>query len=272
MSTTTPYLRTPTAPVVPDLRVTVPRVIKSEWLKLWTLRSTWYTLGAAVLSMIVLDTILGLTTGEKWATLQGADHTASGVMGGYQLAQLLTGVLGALFVTGEYGTGMIRSTFAAVPKRIPVLSAKAAVFGGVALVTMVVASFAGFFGAQAMLSSFHHSFTLSQSGALRVVAGTGVYLTLIGLLGLALGWILRSTAGAISTLVALILVVPALFAALGKSVEGIAQYLPSKAGGSFITSIHATGTLSPWTGLIVLCVWVATALGLAAYLLRRRDA
>ena len=123
-----------------------------------------------------------------------------------------------------------------------------------------------------MLSSFHHSFTLSQSGALRVVAGTGVYLTLIGLLGLSLGWILRSTAGAISTLVALILVVPALFAALGKSVEGIAQYLPSKAGGSFITSIHATGTLSPWTGLIVLCAWVAAALGLAAYLLRRRDA
>jgi ABC-2 type transport system permease protein len=272
MSTTTAHLRTPTTAALGDLGVTFPRVIKSEWLKLWTLRSTWYTLGAAVLSMIVLDTILGLIAGEKWATLQAPDRTASGVMQGYQLAQLLIGVLGALFVTGEYGTGMIRSTFAAVPKRLPVLGAKLAVFGGVAIVAMVVSSFVGFFGAQALLSGFHHSFTLSQAGALRVVAGTGVYLTLIGLLGLALGWILRSTAGAISTLVGIILVVPALFSAIGKSVDGIAQYLPSKAGGSFITSIHAAGTLSPWTGLIVLCAWVAAAFGLAAYVLRRRDA
>jgi ABC-2 type transport system permease protein len=272
MSTMTPYLRTPTAPVVRDLGVTFPRVVKSEWLKFWSLRSSWYTLGAAVLSMIVLDTLLGLVAGEKWATLKPDDQMASGVMRGYQLAQLLVGVLGALFVTGEYGTGMIRSTFAAVPKRLPVLGAKTAVFGGVALTAMVISSFVGFFGAQALLSGFHHSFTLSQTGALRVVAGTGVYLTLIGLLGVALGWILRSTAGAISTLVGILLVVPVLFSAIGKSVDGIAQYLPSKAGGSFIASIHEAGTLSPWTGLIVLCAWVAAAFGLAAYLLRRRDA
>ncbi|HWD10207.1 MAG TPA: hypothetical protein VG366_00075, partial [Solirubrobacteraceae bacterium] len=113
---------------------------------------------------------------------------------------------------------------------------------------------------------------LSQPGVLRVVAGTGVYLTLIGLLGLALGWILRSTAGAISMLVGILLVIPVLLSAIGKSAEGIAQYLPSKAGGSFISSLHEAGTLSPWTGLIVLCAWVLAALGLAAYLVRRRDA
>jgi hypothetical protein len=258
--------------VLRDLRVTFPRVVKSEWLKFWSLRSSWYTLAAAVLSMVVLDTLLGLVTGERWSTLQANDHVASRVMGGYQLSQLLVGVLGALFVTGEYGTGMIRSTFAAVPKRLPVLGAKTAVFGAIALTAMVISSFAGFFGAQALLSGFHHSFTLSQAGALRVVAGTGVYLALIGLLGVALGWILRSTAGAISTLVGILLVVPVLFSAIGKSVDSIAQYLPSKAGASFITSMHEAGTLSPWTGLIVLCAWVAAAFGLAAYLLRRRDA
>jgi ABC-type transport system involved in multi-copper enzyme maturation permease subunit len=272
MSATTPYLRTAGTPVLRDLRVTFPRVIKSEWLKFWSLRSSWYTLGAAILSVVVLDTVLGLVAGEKWATLNPNDQVASGVMRGYQLAQLLIGVLGALYVTGEYGTGMIRSTFAAVPRRLPVLGAKTAVFGGIALAAMVVSSFVGFFGAQAMLSGYHHSFALSQSGALRVVGGTGVYLTLIGLLGVALGWILRSTAGAISTLVGIVLVLPVLFSAIGKSVDSIAQYLPSKAGGSFITSIHEAGTLSPWTGLIVLCAWVAAAFGLAAYLLRRRDA
>jgi ABC-type transport system involved in multi-copper enzyme maturation permease subunit len=153
-----------------------------------------------------------------------------------------------------------------------VLGAKTVVFGAVALVAMVVASFAGFFGADAFLSGYHHTFSLSEPGALRVVAGTGVYLALIGLFGLALGWILRSTAGAISTLVGILLVVPVLFSAIGSSVESIAQYLPSNAGASFISSIHATGTLSPWTGLIVLCAWVLAAFGLAAYLVRRRDA
>ena len=101
-------------------------------------------------------------------------------MRGYHLSQLLIGVLGALFVTGEYGTGMIRSTFAAVPRRLPVLGAKTAVLGVVALVTMVAASFAGFFGADALLSGYHHTLSLSEPGALRVVAGTGVYLALIG--------------------------------------------------------------------------------------------
>src|ERR1700694_3448104 len=128
---------------------------------------------------------------------------------------------------------------------------------------MVISSFAGFFGAQALLSGFHHSFTLSQTGALRVVAGTGVYLALIGLFGLALGWILRSTAGAISTLVGILLVVPVLFSAIGSSVVAIAQSLPSNAGASFISSIHAAGTLSPWTGLLVLSGWVLAAFGLA---------
>jgi ABC-2 type transport system permease protein len=272
MSTTAAQLRTPTVAILPDLRVTLPRVIKSEWLKFHSLRSSWYTLAAAVVSMILLDTVLGLTLGERWATLQPDDHVASATMRGFQLSQLLIGVLGALYITGEYGTGMIRSTFAAVPKRLPVLGAKTAVFGAVALVAMIVASFAGFFGAQAFLSGYHHSFSLSQSGVLRVVAGTGVYLALIGLLGLALGWILRSTAGAISTLVGILLVVPVLLSAIGKSADGIAQYLPSKAGGSFISSIHEAGTLSPWAGLIVLCAWVLAAFGLAAYLVRRRDA
>jgi ABC-2 type transport system permease protein len=272
MSATTPHLSTPTVPAPPDLRVTLPRVINSEWLKFRSLRSSWYTLAAAVLSMILLDTVLGLTIGERWATLHADDQVASATLRGFHLSQLLIGVLGALYVTGEYGTGMIRSTFAAVPRRLPVLGAKTAVFGAVALVAMLIASFAGFFGAQAFLSGYHHSFSLSQSGVLRVVAGTGVYLALIGLLGLALGWILRSTAGAISTLVGILLVVPVLFSAIGKSVEGIAQYLPSNAGESFISSIHATGMLSPWTGLIVLCAWVLAAFALAAYLVRRRDA
>jgi hypothetical protein len=168
---------------------------------------------------------------------------------------------------------MIRSTFAAVPRRLPVLGAKSVVFGLVALVTMTVSSFVTFFAAQAVLSGEGREASLSDPGALRAVVGVGVLLALIGLLGGALGWILRSTAGAISTLVGLLLLLPVLFQLLPGSVStSVGKYLPSEAGGAFVTSTQTPDTLAPWAGLGVLAMWVVAALVAAVVLERRRDA
>jgi ABC-2 type transport system permease protein len=271
-ATATPSRPTPRPVTRPNLRVTFPRVLESEWLKLRTLKSSWYTLIAAFLAMIILGAVIGYTLGHKWSTFSAQDHAGSSVLGGYQLAQLMIGVLGALFVTGEYATGMIRSTFAAVPSRLRVVTAKAGVFSAVSIAAMTVASFAAFFASEAFLTHYHHGTSLTHTGVLRAVIGTGVYLALIGLLGGALGWILRSTAGAIATLVGILLIVPIILESIGKSADGIAQYMPAKAGVAFITSTHASNTLQPWTGLVVLCAWILLALALASWLVTRRDA
>ena len=275
MSTAT-ATRPSTDPVPPRTadrgKVTFTRTISSEWIKFWTLRSSWITLFAAFAALVVIGTLIGYNTGKNFTGLDAEDSAPSGAMQGYFLGQLLIGVLGVLFVSGEYSTGMIRSTLAAVPKRLPVLFAKAVVFGTIALVTMVTAALIAFAGAQAFLSHYGHGTPLTDPGVLRVVVGTGVYLALIGLLGGALGWILRNTAGGIATLVGLLLVVPVLLEVLPwQWLKDIGQYLPGQAGASFITSFQAPDTLAPWTGLGVLVLWVIAALGGAAVLLKRRD-
>jgi ABC-2 type transport system permease protein len=274
MSTSTLTPRAPHVEATADAGVSLRRVITSEWIKFRTLRSSWYTLGAAVAALIVIALIIGyVTSTSDWSSLEADDRAASSPLRGYFLGQLFIGVLGVLFVAGEYGTGMIRSTFAAVPKRLPVVAAKFAVFGLVALAAMTVSSFIAFFGAQAFLSGEGHAASLSDPGALRAVAGVGVYLALIGILGGALGWIIRSTAGAIAALVGVLLVVPVVVQAVPTTVTtAVAQYLPADAGGSFLATVQAPDTLGPWAGLGVLVLWVAAALAAAAVVVRRRDA
>ncbi|MEP7088833.1 MAG: ABC transporter permease [Nocardioidaceae bacterium] len=253
-------------------RVTLVRVVRSEWIKLRTLRSSWVTLLSAVLALVVLGAVIGYNTGRHFAGLAPEDSAASGPLQGYYLGQLLMGVLGVLLVSGEYSTGMVRSTFAAVPRRLTVLIAKALVFGVVATIAMVASTFAAFFVSQAFLSHYGHPSSLGDPGVLRAVIGTGVYLALIGLLGGAIGWIVRSTPGGIATLVGLLLVVPVLLQVLpGSWAADAAKYLPSEAGASFVMSVRLPATLAPWTGLGVLLGWVAIAFAAAAVLLRRRD-
>ncbi len=252
--------------------VSLRRTIASEWIKFRTLHSSWYTLGAAAAAVIVLGLVIGyLTSSSTWSTLDAEDQVASAPLQGYLLAQLLVGMLGVLFVTGEYGTGMIRSTFAAVPKRLPVLGAKTTVFSATALVAMTASSFVAFFGAQLFLSADGHGASLADPGALRAVVGVGVYLALIGILGGALGWIVRSTAGAIGALVGLLLVLPAIFQFIPGSFGTTApKFLPS-AGESLLTLAPNPDTLGPWAGLAVLLAWVLGAMTVAAVVVRRRD-
>ena len=254
--------------------VTLRRVIRSEWIKFWTLRSTWAVLGAAVVGMLVLAVVVAYNTRHLTSNLQANDIAPSSTLQGYFLAELLIGALGVLFVSGEYSTGMIRSTLVAVPRRLPVLWAKLVVFVTITAVSMVTVSIVAFVSAQALLSHYRTGFSLSDPGVLRVVIGTGVYLTLVGMIGAALGWIVRSTPGALVTYFALMLVLPVLFGdALGNWGKEVAQCLPGQAGASFSTSIpESSYSLSPWVGLLVLAGWVAVALAIAAGVLRRRDA
>lgn len=258
----------------PGDRVTTARVITSEWIKLRTLRSSWYIFAGAILALIAIGLAVGYaTSASDWAKLAAEDRAPSAPLQGYLLAQLLLGVLGVLFVSGEYATGMIRSTFAAVPRRLPVLGAKSVVFGALALIIMTAASFATFFAAQIILSADGHGSSLSDPGALRAVAGVGLYLALVGLLGGALGWIVRSTAGGISALVGILVVVPVIVQALpGSMSTTISELLPSNAGGSFLSSIHQADTLTPWVGIGVFALWVAAAVAGAVVTVRRRDA
>ena len=254
--------------------VTLRRVIRSEWIKFWTLRSTSAVLGAAVVGMLVLAVVVAYNTRHLTSNLQANDIAPSSTLQGYFLGELLIGALGVLFVSGEYSTGMIRSTLVAVPRRLPVLWAKLVVFVTITAVSMITVSIVAFVSAQALLSHYRTGFSLSDPGVLRVVIGTGVYLTLVGMIGAALGWIVRSTPGALVTYFAIVLVLPVLFGdALGNWGKEVAQFLPSQAGASFSTSIpESSYSLSPWVGLLVLAGWVAVALAIAAGVLRRRDA
>lgn len=248
-------------------------VIKSEWIKFRSLRSTISVLAGALVAMLVIALIVAYNTRQITPNLQPNDVVASAPLQGYFLGQLLIGALGVLFVTGEYSTGMIRATLIAVPKRLPVLWGKLVVFVSIAVATLVPISVLAFLASQAVLSQYRTGYSLGDPHVLRVVIGTGFYLTLVGVIGAALGWIVRSTPGALVAYVAVMLVLPVLFSdALGSWGKHVAEYLPSVAGAAFISSLPEQPSLSPWVGLLVLLGWVAVAVAVATAVLRRKDA
>ncbi len=260
-------------------RVTQVRVLKSEWIKLRTLRSTFWTLFAATVVTIGLGMVFSWgfanRLGDRSRPIPDAHALAVTVpLRPYVIAQLAIGVLGVMIITGEYSTGVIRATLAAVPTRLPVLWAKAVVFSVVVLVLMEIMAFVAFFGGEAILSSQHVQATLSSPQALRIVTGVGLYLTVVGLLGTALGTIIRSTAGSIAALFGILLVLPILGEVLNLTSWGkhITPYLPSNAGGDLLTNTPDPGSLGPWTGFGVFVLYAAIAMAIAAYLLKRRDA
>ncbi|NUQ96494.1 MAG: ABC transporter permease [Streptomyces sp.] len=262
----------PVRPEVHSEPVSLPRAVVSEWIKFRTLRSSWAIVVAAVIGMIAIGLIVAYNTRHVTPNIQADDLAPSATMQGFLLGQLLIGSLGVLVVSGEYSTGMIRSTFAAVPKRLPSVWAKALVFAAVAGVTTTTTVLVTFLSSQGLLSQYRAGYSLTDPGVPRAVLGTALYLTLIGVLGGAMGWIVRNTPGALVSFLGLILVMPVLFGGLlGNWGKDVAQFLPSEAGQSFITSLHQSHTLSAGTGLCVFLAWVAGAVACAAVLLRRRD-
>jgi hypothetical protein len=258
-------------------RVTQARVALSEWTKLRSLRSTRFALLATVASTIGLGILNTAVTASSWSTMPVAGKvtfeplTAS--LTGVTFGALAIGVLGVLLITGEYSTGMVRSTFAAVPRRLPVLWAKAGVYWFVALVLAVPSTLIAFFAGQAFLSSHHIQVAFSHPGVAGAVFGTALYLTLIGLFGFGIGAILRNTAAGIATLVGILYLLPRLVALVFPSgtANAIAPYLPSNAGSAIMHLGTQAHRLSPWVGLALFAAYVAVTIGAAAVLLVRRD-
>jgi hypothetical protein len=262
----------------PGYKVTGARVVRSEWAKFWSLRSTWITLAVALVSLVGFGVIAALHYKSVFNSGRPLDHDlidASAVqvsLFGTTFAQLALGVLGVLVTAGEYSTGMIRSTLAAVPRRLPVLWSKAAMFGLVALVLATAGAFGAFVLGNSIVAGTPAAISLSAAGVVRSLLGAGVYLALVAVIGVALGALLRSVAGAISVLVVALMLIPGLISLLPRAWnDAISPYLPGNAGESIFALHQHSASLSPIAGLGVLIGWAALALSAAAYRLVRSD-
>ena len=264
--------------------VTFPRVVASEWIKFSTVRSTVWSLAVTVVVMV------GISVLAAWAgTMEGAeaDPNAPGsaaalAISGYFLAQLVVVVLGVLAISGEYTTGMIRSTLTAVPTRVPALLAKALVLTAIVAIVSLVGVALSYVATMPFHDQLGVELDLSDGEAVRILLGTPLYLATIALLALAVGALLRHSAGALATVLGLLLVIETVLALVPLTLfENISPFLPGTAGARLImdaqqiemSTLFQTGpALTPWQGYGVLLAWALVLLTAAAVLLRRRDA
>ena len=269
-------LPTPSASPV----ATFGRLMLAEWTKIRSVRSTVWTLIAFVVVTVGFTALLTLAISANWSQAQPAQRAATvsdpvaTILGtGLEFGQLAIAVLGVLVITNEYSTGMIRSSLLAVPKRLPMLVAKALVFTVLVLVIGEIVALCSFFVGGAILHS-HAPVSLGDPGVTRAVIGAGLFLAVLGLFSLAIGALMRHSAGAICTAIGVVFVLPIIGAFLpGSWGQHIHDYLPSQAG-SVIAQAHEGlhQTLSPWQGFGVFCAESAILLAAAFYLLKRRDA
>ncbi|MFD5750959.1 ABC transporter permease [Streptomyces sp. NPDC127033] len=273
MSPAAPATATPANPRYPNAssyRVTPAHVLRSEWHKLWSLRSTWITLLSA--SALILG--IGLLMGATYESGGGdADmDTVVLVLIGVQFAQIAFAVLGILVTAGEYTTGMIRASMTAVPRRLPVLWAKAAVFGAVVFAVSLATAFATFLPAALLLSDTDQAASLGDPGVLRALLGCATALTLLGLIALGLGSALRSVPGAVGTFLGGVMVLPEVLGMLPYDiVQDVKKYVPTKATEALTSAQPVVAGASPGGALLALALTAAATLVLASALLKRRD-
>ena len=284
-STTPRTEHTHHAAPAPAVRVTPWPVLRSEWIKLWTLRSTLWTTGLTIVVLVLLAWAMAASAGVAPDQFAGGEGSASMVYmvlaPGQIFGALVLVVLAALTVTGEYGTGQVRSTFAAVPRRLPVLWAKGLVVAVVTFTTAAVGTALSLLLAGAIEPAMQPDW--SDPEMLRIVLGTPLYIATVALLGFALGALMRNTAATIATVIGFVLVVESVLNLISwKPLEYVRPFLPSSAGARVatpeeyldMTNQMATQAvdLSPWGGYAVLVGWVVVILAAAAVRLRTRDA
>jgi ABC-2 type transport system permease protein len=267
---------TATAPPTATSQPTIgfANLARSEWTKLRSVRSTYWTALTALTSAIAIAAIIC----ARMASLINAgkdsadsfDPTTFSLNGLY-IAQIAAGALGVLVISSEYGTGMIRATLSAVPQRLAVLGSKVVVFGLATLVLGEVMSFAAFGLGQALLAHAHAGVSLTDPSVLRAVIGGGLYLTVVGLLGSGLGALIRHSAGALSAFFGILFATSVIIDILPSSWHNAINYMPANAGAQIFAVQHTTGSLSPWAGFGLLCLYAAAAIGAAAAVITRRD-
>ncbi|MFF2013275.1 ABC transporter permease [Streptomyces sp. NPDC058195] len=252
-------------------RITPARILRSEWHKLRSLRSSWVTLASASALILAIGLLMGITY-----TSNGGDSdvdTVVLVLYGSLLAIPCIAVLGILMTAGEYATGMIRASLTAVPRRLPVLWAKAAVLAATVFSTMLVTSLLTFVLAQIWLQDTDQAASLSDPGVIGAIVGTAVGITLLSLIALGLGALIRSVPGAIGAYIGGVLIVPQILAALPYEVlKSAVAYFPTQAAAALGTATPSADDATTTGALLALGLWSSAILGCAALLLRRRDA
>lgn len=250
--------------------------VHSEWTKLRSVRSTYWALIVAAILGIGIGALISGVSAHHYATdpsVRQNWNPADRSLRSLAIAQLAFAILGVMVVSGEYSTGMIRTSLAAVPKRARFLAAKALVWGTVALVAGEIISFVTFLVGQALISGNAPSTTLGGHDVLRAVVGAGLYLAVLGVLGSALGVLLRHAAAAIGSIVAILLVLPGIAAALPASwSNAIERWWPTNAGQQVAVIVRDAHTLPAWAGFGVMVVFTAIVLAAAFVVLERRDA
>jgi ABC-2 type transport system permease protein len=247
--------------------------VRCEWTKIRTLRSTFFTLAATVAFVVGLGALISYEAAAHYSPQNGAWDPTTISLAGLVIGQLTIAVLGVLAITGEYSTGMVRTSLAAVPRRGRLLAAKAAVFGAVAVVTGELVSWVAFFVGQILISGHQPTASLGQPDVARAVTGGGLYIALIGLMAVATGTILRHTAAAITTVIAVLFVLPGVLEALPASWRlPVEKYWPTRAGAQIFVVARGANTLPAWVGFGELALLVAVLFALGYYLLQRRDA
>jgi ABC-2 type transport system permease protein len=252
-------------------------VLRSEWTKLRSVRSTFWALTVTVVLGVALGAVISAVTAHSYARFSAADKLSWDPTGisqsGMAIAQVAIAVLGVLCISSEYSSGMIRTSLIAVPKRGRVLAAKALVFAGVTFVVGEVTCFAAFFVGQALISGHAPHAALGDPGVARAVAGGGLYLAALAVLSVAAGALLRHAAAAITCMIAILFVLPAIAQALPDSWRNpVTEFWPTQAGSQLTSVYHSAHTLQPWPGFGVMCLFIAIVYAIALTLLDRRDA
>ena len=265
--------QTPTVAVPRQRASTVGDAFLSEWTKLRTLGSTFYTLALTLVLVVGLGALISYESSVHYSPQQGIWDPTGESLSGLMAGQLAIGVLGVLVITGEYATGMIRTSLAAVPRRGRLLLAKAAVFSAVAVVVGEVASWIAFFVGQQLISGHMPTAHLSSPNVARAVLGGGLYMALVGLMAVAIGTVLRHTAGAISAVIAVLFVLPGVLNALPAAWRNpVEKYWPTQAGSQVLRVFRPSDALSAWWGFGDMALFVAILLAIAYFVLQRMDA
>lgn len=272
--------RSPSIPTT--ARTTFGHQVRAEWIKLTSVRSTPWIIGATVLVMVGIALLFAWSMTmliEDPAMAGGEIAVGSPAIGvqaagaGVSFGQIVVAILGVMVISGEYRTGQIRSTLAAAPTRLPVLAAKAVVVALVAFVTGLVAVALSALVTTPMLSDSGSAIDLATEGTVQSLLGVPLYLVLVALISLGIGTMLRSTAGGIAVAVVLFFVLPIIGQMITADiVQDIYTYLPSVAGNRLIEGASEGATLTPWQGYAVAAGWAVASLVGAAALLRGRDA
>jgi ABC-2 type transport system permease protein len=256
--------------------VSFARTVRAEWIKLRSLRSTWYTLAGLAVVGLGITALVTNGAGKQYAgaTLaeqQAWDPTGRSLMS-YVLAQLIIGVLGILVVTAEFATGLVQTSLIATPRRHRLLAAKVVVAAAVALVVGQAMMFAAFFVGQAVFAALDvPSAGLGDPGVFSAVAGGGLYLAAIALLAVGLGVLARATAGALATLVGIVFLVPGIAGVFPAWLQGLFSYWPTLGAAEILKTVPDPGFPHPWLNLGGLCLGVAAVLAVAFAVFRRRD-